>query len=273
MSTVPYSFKSTIWDYLYACVYASVCTCVCVCVPTHMFGKGHFQALQREAGICDQAVSTFPIWLGSCFSWPHRACFTPSLCVHLPPPLPPTPCWCSNLLYFLPLQAHSLECTFLLHGMCVSEPWAWFTHLLIQVLAKLPVSREVAPGTTGKTALLPPDTLPLPASFFFASLTTIQNRSTNLSAYCLSSPLEYKLQPDDAPCPGQHGHSVNAHFPSISHWALFKTAHAQVFRGYRRLDPWGTWKPSPHATPPKPHPPCVGSNLWPISLSLPLLRS
>ena len=129
------------------------------------------------------------------------------------------------------------------------------------------------PGTTGKTALLPPDTLPLPASFFFASLTTIQNRPTNLSAYCLPSPLEYKLQPDDAPCPGQHGHSVNAHFPSISHWALFKTAHAQVFRGYRRLDPWGTWKPSPHATPPKPHPPCVGSNLWPISLSLPLLRS
>ena len=142
MSTVPYSFKSTIWDYLYACVYASVCTCVCVCVPMHMFGKGHFQALQREAGICDQAVSTFPIWLGSCFSWPHRACFTPSLCVHLPPSLPPTPCWCSNLLYFLPLQAHSLEYTFLLHGMCLSEPWAWFTHLLIQVLAKLTVSRE-----------------------------------------------------------------------------------------------------------------------------------
>ena len=120
--------------------------------------------------------------------------------------------------------------------MCLSEPWAWSTHLLIQVLAKLTVSREAAPGTTGKTPILPPDTLPLPASFFFASLTTIQKRSTNLSAYCLPSPLEYKLQPEYAPCPGQHGHSVNAHFPSISHWALFKTAHAQAFRGYGRLD-------------------------------------
>lgn len=180
MSTFPYSFKSTIWDYFYACVYASVCTCVSVCVharPYTWLGKSYFRALQREAGICNQPLSTFLTWLGSCFSWPHWACFTPSLHVHLPPALPPTSCWCSNLLNFLPLQAHSLECTFLLHGMYLPEPWAWFTHLLIQVLAQLTVSREAVPGTTGKTALLPPDTLPLPVSFFFTSLTTIQNRS------------------------------------------------------------------------------------------------
>ena len=47
--------------HVYMQVYARVCVCVCVCVPMHMSGKGHFQALQREAGICDQAVSTFPI--------------------------------------------------------------------------------------------------------------------------------------------------------------------------------------------------------------------
>ena len=33
--------------------------------------------------------------------------------------------------------------------------------------------------------------------------------------------------------------------PSISYWALFKTAHAKACRGYRRLDPRGTRKPSP----------------------------
>lgn len=117
MSTFPYSFKSTVWDYLYACVYASVCTCVCVCTHTHDWS---FRALQRKAGICNQPLSTFLTWLSSCFSWPSWACFqAPSLHVHLPPALHPTPCWCSSLLDFLPLQAHSLGCTFLLHGMCL----------------------------------------------------------------------------------------------------------------------------------------------------------
>ena len=193
--------------------YARVCVCVCVCTHPYTWLGSHFRALQREAGICNQPLSTFLTWLSSCFSWPSWACFAPSLRVHLPPALAPIPCWCSNLLNFLPLQAHSLECTFLLHGMCLPEPWAWFTHLLIQVLAQPTVSREAVPGTTGKTAILPPDTLPLPASFFSASLSTIQNRSMNLSAYCLPSPLEDKLQPDNASCPGQHGHSVNAHCP------------------------------------------------------------
>ena len=159
-------------------VYAHVC--VCARVPIHMIGEELFPGFAEGGRYLQPPLSTFLTWLGFCFSWPHPASFTLFLRVHLPPALPPTPCWCSNLLNFLPLQAHSLECTFLLHGMYLPEPWAWFTHLLIQVLAQLTVSREAVPGTTGKTALLPPDTLPLPASFFFISLTTIQNRSVCL---------------------------------------------------------------------------------------------
>lgn len=243
--------------------------CVCVCAPMHMFGEGPFSGFAE----------------GGRYLWPSCLYFSDliGLLLLLTP---------SGLLHpfpLCPLASSSSSYTLLVLKLAVLPPIAgtfswvhiptawnvppWFTHLLIQIPAQLTVPREAAPGTTGKTAVLPPDTLPLPASFFFASHTTIQSRSTNLSAYCLPSPLEYKLQPDDAPCPGQHGHSVNAHFPSISHWALFKTAHAQAFRGYGSLDPRGTWKPSPYATPPKPHPPCGGSNLWPISLSLPLLRS
>lgn len=98
MSTFPYSFKSTIWDYLYACVYASVCTCVCVCTCAHTHDWGGV-----ISGLCRgrQVFATTSLYFSNLIGL--LLLLTPSGQFHPLPPCPLASCSSSYTLLVLKL--------------------------------------------------------------------------------------------------------------------------------------------------------------------------
>ena len=118
MSTFPYSFKSTVWDYLYACVYASVCTCVCVCVcaRTHTHDWGVISGLCRGRQVFATNLSLL--------FWPDWAPASPDPVGPVSPPPSVSTCLLLLLLYLAGAQTcwTSSHCRHILlsaHSFCM----------------------------------------------------------------------------------------------------------------------------------------------------------